>query len=103
MLNIGDVDMTTLIAVGSVLIVFASQLLLCFKVKALYFKLLPPLILTVLTALFFIMTKNTTSFDALGYALLAIFSGLLLASSLLAFLIFGFVKLIKRKKHCILN
>ena len=49
---IRDLDFTTLIAVFSVLIVLPIQLLLCFKAKKLFLKLLPLFILTATTVFF---------------------------------------------------
>lgn len=96
---IRDLDFTTLIAVFSVLIVLPIQLLLCFKAKKLFLKLLPLFILTATTVFFFIMMKITTDWDAIGYAILFIFSGVLLIFSGIAWGVWAIIKLIKKKKR----
>ena len=95
---IGDIEITTLIAVCSVLIVLPIQLLLCFMVKKLFLRLLPSLILTATSVFFFIMMRLATDWDAVGYAILGVFSGVLLLFSGIAWGIWAIINLIKKKK-----
>ena len=90
--------MNELIAVSSILLVLAIQLLLCFKVKNLFFRLLPSFVLTASTIIFFTMMRLATDWDALGYAILFVFSGVLLIFSGIAWVIWAIVKLIKKRK-----
>lgn len=96
--SIRDIDITTLIAVSSILIVFPVQLLLCFKAKKLLLRLLPSLLLTITTVFLFIMMRTTTDWDAVGYAILFIFSAVLLIFSGIAWSVWAIIKLIKKKK-----
>ena len=90
--------MNELIAVSSILLVLAIQLLLCFKVKNLFFRLLPSFVLTASTIFLFIMMRITTDWGAIGYAILFVFSGVLLVFSGIAWGIWAIIKLIKKRK-----
>ena len=90
-----DIDITTLIAASSVLVVLSIQLLLCFKTKRLLLRLLPLFVLTASTVFLFIMMRITTDWGAIGYAILFVFSGVLLAFSGMAWGIWAIIKLIK--------
>ena len=96
---IRDAGIITLIAVTSILIILPVQLLLCFKVKKRFLRLLPPLVLTAATVFFLIMMRMATDWSAIGYAILGVFSGVLLISSGIAWGIWSIIKLIKRKKN----
>ena len=95
---IRDIEITTLIAVSSILIVLPIQLLLCFKVKKLLLRLLPSLVLTATTVFLFIMMRTATDWNAIGYAILGVFSGVLLIFSGLAWGIWAIVIAIKKRK-----
>ena len=91
-----DIEISTVIAICSVLVVLPIQLLLCFKVKRISLKLVPLIILTLTTVFLFIMMRMAKDWDAIGYAILFVFSGVLALSSLLGWVIWGIVKLIKK-------
>ena len=93
-----DIEITTLIAVSSILVVLPIQLLLCFKAKKLFFRLLPSFVLTASTIIFFTMMRLATDWDALGYAILFVFSGVLLIFSGIAWGIWAIINLIKNKR-----
>lgn len=95
---IRDIEITTLIAISSVLIVLPIQLLLCFKVKKLVLRLLPSLVLTATTVFLFIRMRMATDWDAIGYAILGVFSGVLLVFSGIAWGVWAIIKLVKKKK-----
>ena len=95
---IGDTEIITLIAISSILMLFPIQLLLCFKVKKLFLKLLPSFVFAISTIFLFIMMRTTTDWDAIGYAILFVFSGVLLIFSGIAWGIWSIVKIIKKRK-----
>ena len=97
-MNLRDIDITTVIIVASVLIAFPIQLLLCFKVKTLFLRLTPSLVLVTASASFFILMKVATDWSAIGYAVLFVLSGVLLASCGLAWGIWAVVSLIKKER-----
>lgn len=94
---IRDVEVTTLIAITSVLVVLPIQLLLCFKVKPIFLRLLPSILLTGTTILLFAMMAASRDWDAIGYAVLGVFSGVLLVFSGIGWGIWGLVALIRKR------
>ena len=96
---IRDIEVTTLIAITSVLVVLPIQLLLCFKVKPVFLRLLPSILLTGTTILLFAMMAASRDWDAIGYAVLGVFSGVLLIFSGIGWGIWGLVALIRKKKQ----
>lgn len=74
----GDIELTTLTLIVSVVALLPIQLLLCFKVKSRTIRLLPILILSVLTAAFIVMNFAASGWDDLGYIFLAIFAGIMI-------------------------
>lgn len=94
---IRDIEVTTLIAITSVLVVLPIQLLLCFKVKPIFLRLLPSMLLTGTTILLFAMMAASREWDAIGYAVLGVFSGVLLIFSGIGWGIWGLVALIRKK------
>ena len=94
---IRDIEVTTLIAITSVLVVLPIQLLLCFKVKPIFLRLLPSILLTGTTILLFAMIAASRDWDAIGYAVLGVFSGVLLIFSGIGWGIWGLVALIRKR------
>ena len=94
---IRDIEVTTLIAITSVLVVLPIQLLLCFKVKPIFLRLLPSILLTGTTILLFAMMAASRDWDAIGYAVLGVFSGVLLIFSGIGWGIWGLVALFRKR------
>ena len=97
-MNLRDIDITTVIIVASVLNVFPIQLLLCFKVKTLFLRLTPSLVLVTAFASFFILMKVATDWSAIGYAILFVFAGVMLALDGFAWGLWALITLIKKKR-----
>ena len=97
---IRDIEVTTLIAITSVLVVLPIQLLLCFKVKPVFLRLLPSILLTATTIFLFTMMTTSRDWDAIGYAVLGVLSGVLLIFSGIGWGIWTIVRCIKKKKSC---
>lgn len=96
---IRDIEVTTLIAITSVLVVLPIQLLLCFKVKPVFLRLLPSILLTGTTILLFAMMAASRDWDAIGYAVLGVFSGVLLIFSGIGWGIWAIVRCFRKKKN----
>jgi len=96
---IRDIEITSLIAISSVLVVLPIQLLLCFKVKSVFLRLLPSILLTVTTIFLFTMMTTSRDWDALGYAVLGVLSGVLLIFSGIGWGIWAIVRCIRKKKN----
>ena len=96
---IRDIEITTLIAITSVLVVLPIQLLFCFKVKPVFLRLLPSILLTATTILLFTMMATSRDWDAIGYAVLGVFSGVLLIFSGIGWGIWVIVRCIRKTKN----
>ena len=96
---IRDIEITSLIAISSVLVVLPIQLLLCFKVKPVFLRLLPSILLTATTVFLFAMMAASRDWDAIGYAVLGVFSGELLIFSGIGWGIWAIVRCIRKKKN----
>ena len=96
---LGDVELTEVIIYVSILIMIPLQLLLCFRVKKLWLKLLPSLSFIILIVFFLCLAnQNSIGWDGIGYFILAIFAGILLTACALAWLIWLIWNLILKKK-----
>ena len=95
---IRDVEITSLIAISSVLVVLPIQLLLCFKVKPVFLRLLPTILLTATTVFLFAMMTTSRDWDAIGYAVLGALSGVMLIFSGIGWGIWVIVRCIKKRR-----
>lgn len=74
-----EIDLPTIVVFISVISTLIIQLLLCFKVKKIFIKLLPITLLIVLTIVFSICSASINGWDGLGYLFFALLSfGLIL-------------------------
>ena len=89
----------TLIIITPILLIILLQLLLCFKSKVLIIKLLPALFFILTTIVFFILMRVSISWDALGYALLFVYSGILLIVDGITWAVWAILKRIINKKQ----
>ena len=96
---IRDIEITSLIAISSVFVVLPIQLLLCFKVKPIFLRLLPSILLTATTIFLFTMMTTSRDWDALGYAVLGVLSGVLLIFSGIGWGIWAIARCIRKKKN----
>ena len=76
----GKVELTELIVYFSVLILIPIQLSLCFKANNKALRLLPIGILSLLLVIFLCMIQLAPGWDGIGYAILAMFAGILLVA-----------------------
>ena len=96
---IGDIELTTLVIIITVVAILPIQLLLCFKVKNLLLRLLPSILFAITTISFFAMIFSSQDWDAIGYAILAMLAGILLFVSGVAWGFWGIVVLVKKMKR----
>lgn len=97
-IGIGEVDLTTLIALAAFFVVLPLQFLLCFKAKNLLVRRLPSIILAVATISFFAMMSVSRDWDAVGYAIFAVFSGSLLIITGIVWGIWSIVSVVQKKR-----
>ena len=88
-------DTSTIVVVMAVAVVLAVQLLLCYRAKKLWLKLVPMIILVISTAVFCILSACVNGWDGLGYLFFALLSFGLLVVSGIVFLIWAIAR--KRK------
>ena len=78
-----EIDLPTIVVLISVISTLILQLLLCFKVKKIFIKLLPIVLLIVSTVVFSICSASINGWDGLGYLFFALLSfGLILVCGL---------------------
>lgn len=94
-----DTEITLLVALSAFLIVLPIQLLLRFKAKTLLVKLIPTILLAAAVVAFYAIVFVIQDRAAIGYALLALFSEILLLFSGLAWGIWAITKLIRKRKR----
>ena len=75
---IGDINIAPYIWVFTLIVVFPIQLALCFKVKSKIVRLLPVIILFVLTVVATIATTTGIDWDALFYLICAVYLAIML-------------------------
>ena len=94
------IDVSSFIFIVSAIVFLATQLLLCFKGKCIWLKLIPVFLSVTAIIVFVILTACLEGWDAVGTLVLALFSAYLLAVSICGWGIWGIVFLIlKRKKR----
>ena len=91
-----DTWIVLLIAAAAVLIVLPLQLALCFKARRRLFRLLPTVLLALLSLVFYSMKYVVKDWSALVYAILAVFSGVMFVFSGLAWGIWAISKRIRK-------
>lgn len=88
---------TTLILVLIIVVFFTIQLLFCLKWKRALIKIIPIVFALLATTFFFIRTKSTEGFEALGPALLFIYCAILTLACAVSWVVYAIVVLIKRR------
>ena len=74
----GNGELTIIALIVSVAVILPVQLLLCFKIRKIVIRLLPVMVLSVLTAVLSLLAAVTSGWDSLGYIVLAVFTGIML-------------------------
>lgn len=95
---IGGINAMVVLA-ALLLVLLPLQLFLCFRVKSVAIRLLPAVIFGVLTVLFGILSQSAEGWDGLGYAVLAIYTAILLLACAVCWLVWGIVRASKKKQH----
>ena len=94
----GNEAVNVIVAVCSVLIVLPIQLLLCFKCKSLILRLSPSILFLLSTVFLLVMSSLTKDWDALGYVLLSVYSGVLLVFDAVAWGVYAIIRLVKKDR-----
>ena len=99
---VGDVEITRYIFAISVVALLPVQIFLCFKAKGRVIRIVPVIILSVLTFIYYFMGVISSGWDTLGYMLIASFTGSVLFLCGISW-VFGQSSNISRKKRVIVN
>ena len=73
----GDIELTTLVLILSVVLVLPAQTLLCFRAKSLPLRLLPILTLSALAVVFLVLNVASAGWAGLGYVFLSLFCAMM--------------------------
>lgn len=100
MLHFGPINIRTdiFVLIVSVLL-FAVQLLLCFKVNKVFVRLIPTLLMFILTVSFTLLIFFFEGWDALGFLVLALCTAYPLLACGMAWVIWVFYKRYRAKKN----
>lgn len=74
----GEIELTTLVLLLTLLVILPVQIFLCFRVKNLFIRLLPVILLSGLILIYVTMGMAYSGWDTVGYTLLAILTGFML-------------------------
>ena len=94
----GNGELTIIALIVSVAVILPVQLLLCFKIRKIVIRLLPVMVLSVLTAVLSLLAAVTSGWDSLGYIVLAVFTGIMLLVCGGAWGIWAIVKRMKKSE-----
>lgn len=93
----GGMELTTVVLIVSVVVLLPVQLVLCFRVQSLITRLLPVLLLFLLTMLLVVMSVSATGWNGFGYLILAAFSAMMLLLCGVGWGIWAVVRFARRK------
>lgn len=94
-----DTEIVILIAAAAVLIILPIQLLLCFRAKRFFIKLIPTVLIAVAAIAFYVMAITAKDWGGFVYIILAVSAGVLLIFSGIAWGIWAIAKLVNKRKH----
>ncbi len=93
------IDVPTFILIVSAIVFLTAQLLLCFKVRCVWLRLIPAILSFVPTLVFFILMVTMQGWDAIGYMILMLMSATVLGVCALGWGIWVIALLIQRRKR----
>ena len=95
---VGDVEITRYIFAFLVVALLPIQIFLCFKTTGRVIRILPVIILSMLTFRYYFMGIISSGWDTLGYMLIAFFTGSVLFLCGISWGVWAIIKYIKKKK-----
>ena len=96
---IGDINIAPFLWIFTLLVVLPIQLALCFKVKSKIVRLMPVIILSVLTVIAAIASATRVDWSALFYLIFAVYLGIMLFVCGIGWGIWAIVMHIRNKKN----
>ena len=95
---IGDINLTVLALIFSVVVILPVQLILCFKSKSMRTCFVPIIIFAILAMLSITMNLTTTGWDGLAYIFFAIYALFMIFMCGVGWGIWAVANYIKKKK-----
>lgn len=95
---IGDVNLTLIVMALAAFVFLPLQMLLCFKVRSLFIRLMPVIIFTVLSVMSGILCMTITGWDVLLWLVILIYSLFSDAVCALGWIIYSLITLGKSKQ-----
>jgi len=95
---IGDTNIAPYILLFILIIIFPCQLALCFKVRKLGIRLLPAIIIFILTVSSFIAMATSTGWDVLLYLIFSVYLSIALLVCGIAWATWAIVRKIRKKR-----
>ena len=96
---IGDVNLAPFLWIFTLVIVLPIQLALCFKVKSKVVRLLPVIILSILTLCAAIASATRIDWSALFYLIFAVYFGIMLFACAIGWGIWAITVFVKKRKQ----
>ncbi len=95
---IDDINLTFVILLFSAFVILPLQLLLCFKVRPLWIRLIPTVLFCTISVISFILTMTITGWDVLFWLIILIYSLFASVVCALAWIICALINLGKAKQ-----
>lgn len=95
---IGDINLAPILLLLTFVVIMPVQFILCFKVKSRIARLLPVIILSIITTAAIIAAAVCTGWDVVFYIVSAIYLGIMLVVCGFVWGIWGIYRLVKRKQ-----
>lgn len=96
---IGDINIAPFIWIFTLIVVFPIQLALCFKVKSKIVRLLPVIILSILTLIAAVASATSIDWSALFYLIFAAYFGIMLVTCGIGWGIWAITVFAKKRKQ----
>ena len=96
---IGDVNLAPFLWIFTLVVVLPIQLALCFKVKSKVVRLLPVIILSILTLIAGVASATSIDWSALFYLIFAVYLGIMLSVCGIGWGIWAITVFIKKRKQ----
>ena len=96
---IGDMNIAPFLWIFTLIVVFPIQLALCFKVKSKFVRLLPVIILSILTLIAAVASATSIDWSALFYLIFAVYLGIMLSVCGIGWGIWAITVFVKKRKQ----
>ena len=99
MFTVSENVLTVLIFTALSILIITVQLLLCFKIKRVWLRLIPTLLIGGVTVAFYVLLRLATGWEVIGYLLLLLGAGLLFVVDFFAWILFAILRRLKKREQ----